>query len=140
MWPREQQAQAAEASHALTKPVRPRQRCCPVSRTMCGQRADLASHYFNSQMAREGSLPPEHVTDLVLVCQSVSSKQKRGPRLLVQLNPSLPLYLSPIYHIPNRWLPRLFLSPSGGQEAHCLMKQLILFGGSFSYTEPNPFL
>lgn len=94
---------------------------------------------LNLQMAREGSLPPEHVTDLVLGCPSVSSKHKRGPQLSCPTQCILP-YLSPFYHIPNRWLPSLSLSPSGGQEAHYLRKQLVLFGGSLSYTEPNPFL
>lgn len=140
MWPREQQSQAAEVSHALAKPVGPRQCCCPCQESCAGRELTWQAIILNSQMARKGSLPPEHVTDLVLVCQSVSASRREDLSFLVQLNPSLPPYLSPFYHIPNRWLPRLSLSPSGGQEAHCLMKQLILFGGSFSYTEPNTFL
>ena len=113
MQPREQQSLAAQASHALVQPVRPRQLCCQVSR-----------RHLPFFLWEESSLvkpivetfrwPGKGIFFLsVLQIWFWHADQHQASRGKGWQNPC-PLQSNPLYLIiPHKWLSSLFLNPYG---------------------------
>lgn len=130
LWPREQQTQAVQASHALAKPVRPRQLCCQVSRGHL-----WAERWTGRPLSYTVRWPGKGIF-LLSVSQLqfwwANQHQAHRNRGWHHTCPTqyIPPYLSPLFHIPNKWLPILSLNPCD-QEAHNLINSSFSLKANF---------